>query len=344
MPPPRRPMPPPRPAARAMAPGGGGGIGRRGDEDPEEAMLRAAIELSRQEAGLGTEASEAEGGATGSSGAAGPGAGSAGSGASVALDAARRSYAMQAAMGLGGGGGGGGSPFGFGVDGGGEMDEMEYDELGNPFLGAAVPFAGMWHEMLAVVSSEVMDTAGLSEGDRILLPPSVLHILMSSLPTSAMPKPMLFSLTIAGSNAPPRYAGVYAHSRAQNEGTTPSEMPRYGGGAGMPRCWLACPARPLALTRAHHAREPRCTRCACGQARVLGAGGLCGGAALDHAYDGGHGRRCADRRDSGAPEGHFCQAAGVCALRAAGGGWYGEDTTKSAEPRGAWDALGLPPH
>lgn len=51
------------------------------------------------------------------------------------------------------------------------------------------------------------DIANLSQGDKILLPPSALETLMSRVPSAHMPKPMLFKLTLAGSATPPRHAG-----------------------------------------------------------------------------------------------------------------------------------------
>ena len=75
--------------------------------------------------------------------------------------------AMAAAAGIWGGEGGWGRghfpPGAYGDD-----DVMEVD---------ARPFDGRWCEMRQAVSSEVMKQRGLSEGDRILLPPSALHTL-----------------------------------------------------------------------------------------------------------------------------------------------------------------------
>jgi len=85
----------------------------------------------------------------------------------------------------------------------------------------ARPFEGVWSELLQVVSSEVMDMRGLSEGDRILLPPSALETLMRLVPSSQMPKPMLFSLTIAGSDLRPRHAGVLEFSAPEGTVVVP---------------------------------------------------------------------------------------------------------------------------
>ena len=47
-------------------------------------------------------------------------------------------------------------------------------------------FDGVWSDVLQVVSSEVMDNPQLSEGDRIMLPPSALDRLMHLVPPSRM--------------------------------------------------------------------------------------------------------------------------------------------------------------
>ena len=162
----------------------GGGMGMGGGDDAEEAMLAAAIAMSRAEAGMADDpAATAAAAAVAARGR-----------SNVALDAAR----AQAMMGFNMGGGGFGA---FDDD-----DEMDVEMPGRPF-------DGLWSEMLQVVSSEVMDMRGLSEGDRILLPPSALQTLMQLVPSSQMPKPMLFSLQIAGSNAPPRHAGCSSSRR-----------------------------------------------------------------------------------------------------------------------------------
>ena len=83
------------------------------------------------------------------------------------------------------------------------------------------PFDGIWSDVLHVVSSEVMDMPALSEGDRILLPPSALDTIMRLVPSSRMPKPMLFSLAIAGSDKPLRHAGVLEFSAPEGSVVVP---------------------------------------------------------------------------------------------------------------------------
>lgn len=60
-----------------------------------------------------------------------------------------------------------------------------------------------------------------SKGDRIMLPPSALDRLMHLVPSSAMPKPMLFSIELAGGASGKRYAGVLEFSAPENTVVVP---------------------------------------------------------------------------------------------------------------------------
>ena len=62
---------------------------------------------------------------------------------------------------------------------------------------------------------------GLSEGDKILLPASVLQTLMARVPSAHMPRPMLFKLTLAGSAASPRHVGVLEFSAPEGTVVVP---------------------------------------------------------------------------------------------------------------------------
>ena len=192
-------------------------------------MLAAAIAMSRAEAGLEEDPAAVQAEARE---AAAHADGAGGNRNNVALDAARAQAAAMMGMGLPGGfhpmmpgfGGGGGNGMmngGHGFPHPGMFDDHSDDgmdvDAGMPIR----PFEGIWSELLQVVSGEVFDIRGLSEGDKILLPPSALQTLMSLVPSSQMPKPMLFSLQVAGSNDPPRHAGVLEFSAPEGSVVVP---------------------------------------------------------------------------------------------------------------------------
>ena len=62
---------------------------------------------------------------------------------------------------------------------------------------------------------------GLSEGDRILLPPSALQALMGLVPSASMPRPMLFAMALAGSDQRPRHVGVLEFSAPEGTVVVP---------------------------------------------------------------------------------------------------------------------------
>ena len=222
------------------------------DDDTEDAMLAAAIAMSREEAGLGATDGGASSGGGGGGGGGGPAqyaidddddddeavvmgrrhardvAGRGGSG-SLAADAARAQAMAMERMGFGGAAGG---ARGFG----GMMDVDDpmmmmggfggggfggFDGGGSPNGGGPVEFDGLWSELLQVVSSHAMDMAGLSEGDRILLPPSALQALMGLVPSASMPRPMLFAMALAGSDQRPRHVGVLEFSAPEGTVVVP---------------------------------------------------------------------------------------------------------------------------
>ena len=212
------------PAALGGGGGFGGGMGDFGDES-EDAMLAAALAMSRAEAnGEDAEAAQA---AAAAAAAAASGAGN------VAGNAARAQARAAAGLGLGGGGMPAGLGMGFhaggGFPGGGggfgdSDDDMDVDSPGA--RGPVRPFAGLWSELLHVVSAEAFDATGLSEGDKILLPASALQTLMNLVPSSQMPRPMLFTLQLAGSDARPRHAGVLEFSAPEGSVVVPLWMMR----------------------------------------------------------------------------------------------------------------------
>ena len=155
-------------------------------------------------------------------------AGRGGSG-SLAADAARAQAMAMERMGFGGAAGG---ARGFG----GMMDVDDpmmmmggfggggfggFDGGGSPNGGGPVEFDGLWSELLQVVSSHAMDVVGLSEGDRILLPPSALQALMGLVPSASMPRPMLFAMALAGSDQRPRHVGVLEFSAPEGTVVVP---------------------------------------------------------------------------------------------------------------------------
>ena len=101
---------------------------------------------------------------------------------------------------LSGLGGIAGSPFD-GMD-----DMMDLEPVGRPF-------AGLWRHELQTISSEVEDIVGLSDADKILLPPSALREMMTRIPSGQMPSPMLFELSLPpGFDVRPTYTGVLEFS------------------------------------------------------------------------------------------------------------------------------------
>ena len=83
-------------------------------------------------------------------------------------------------------------------------------------------FAAVWAETLQAVSAEAMDDVrGLSQGDKILLPATVLQTLMNRVPSAHMPRPMLFKLTLAGSDGAPRHVGVLEFSAPEGSVVVP---------------------------------------------------------------------------------------------------------------------------
>ena len=66
------------------------------------------------------------------------------------------------------------------------------------------------------VSSEVENIAGLSDADKILLPPSALQEMMARIPSGQMPSPMLFELSLPpGFEVPPKFTGILEFSAAE---------------------------------------------------------------------------------------------------------------------------------
>ena len=201
-----------------------------GFHDDEDAMLQAALAMSRAEAGMTSDPRDADhhsrsprmddddgefGGVEDDDGAVvGRSLRRRSSArAQTALDAARAQAIAMGAMSGGSFGGGGmfGGGFGFGY---GDDDDMDVDL---PPRG----FAGLWQEPLQALSSEVMDIDGLSQGDKILLPPSALQTLMGRVPSAHMPRPMLFKLTLAGSDHTPRHVGVLEFSAPEGSVVVP---------------------------------------------------------------------------------------------------------------------------
>ena len=234
--------------------GGGGGGGRGGGgfaDDDDDAMLQAALALSRAEVGMQSpprgagrsgagrdgvrsrdddDDDDGDGGADGGDDDADVGGGRsrarAGSRRQLASLAAARGYGMGYGGGHGGGNGGG---YGGGIGGRygsgaflGDAFADDDDDMGVGLGGPPRNFAGVWAEMLTALSAEAMDDVrGLSQGDRILLPTSVLHTLMSRVPSAHMPRPMLFRLTLAGSDSAPRHVGVLEFSAPEGTVVVP---------------------------------------------------------------------------------------------------------------------------
>jgi len=186
---------------------GAGGLGAGGMDDDEDAMLQAALAMSRAEAGLGSPpAHEAGAGrrrnrldedddddeAVVIAGQASRHRASSSAArdarAQVALDSAR---AQAMAMGAFGG--------------------AFYDPMDMDFGGPPREFAGLWTDSLKAFSAEAMaDIPGAgTQGDKIWLPNSAIQAIMSGLRGSAVPVPMLFRLSLAGISTPHyRHVGV----------------------------------------------------------------------------------------------------------------------------------------
>jgi len=63
----------------------------------------------------------------------------------------------------------------------------------------------VWDVTLGCLSSEAMDNPSLSDGDKVLLPPSTLQEIMARVGEGGMPHPMLFKLEWGGAA---RHVGV----------------------------------------------------------------------------------------------------------------------------------------
>ena len=223
--------------------GGGGGGGGGFVDDDEDAMLQAALAMSRAEVGMpspphvagrsgsGRDAVRSRDDQDDDDGDGGDDGGDddadVGGGRSRARASSRRQQAsLAAARGNGGGygggyGGGSSGRYGGGPFLGGAFADDD-DDMGVGFGGPPRNFAGVWAEMLTALSAEAMDDVrGLSQGDRILLPASVLHTLMSRVPSAHMPRPMLFRLTLAGSDSAPRHVGVLEFSAPEGTVVVP---------------------------------------------------------------------------------------------------------------------------
>jgi len=66
-----------------------------------------------------------------------------------------------------------------------------------------------------------MDIDGLSKGDKVLLPPSTLQQLMNKVPSSQMPQPMLFKISVAGTNSSGKHVGVLEFSAPEGTVVVP---------------------------------------------------------------------------------------------------------------------------
>ena len=189
---------------------GGGMMGGGMMGDDEDAMLQAALAMSRAEAGLSSPPADDRSGSrrthhgddddddndddddevvVRSNQAARQRSSARGQ---TALDAARAQAMAMGAFGPGGFAGGFGDGFGF--------DPMETDD------GPPREFAGVWADSLKAISAEAMDMR--SEGDKIMLPQSALDVIMRRVPPEHMPHPMLFRISLAGTDTPPRHVGV----------------------------------------------------------------------------------------------------------------------------------------
>ena len=236
----------------ASASGGVGGAGASlgalggGDfvDDDDDPMLAAALAMSRGEAPPGMHANGdfnpafgagdfGGGGGGGFGGGRGGGFGGGGDfggggGASVAALSAAHARAMA---GLVGGGPGFGGALGFG----GPMG------VGGA-LGArrGRSFAGLWRGRLQCLSSEAMDQASLSDGDKVLLPPSTLQEIMARCGED-LPHPMLFKLSLAP-------AGIAEENGCRHVGVLEFSAPE---GTVVVPLWIMCarPSPPVSATR-----------------------------------------------------------------------------------------------
>lgn len=79
-----------------------------------------------------------------------------------------------------------------------------------------------WSDILQVVSAEAFaEVDGVSQGDKILLPDTVLQELTERMASLEMPRPMIFSLALAGSKQPPRHVGVLEFSAPRGSVVVP---------------------------------------------------------------------------------------------------------------------------